>query len=214
MACAQQSASGRRRAPGAAGGESSLNINRAHRMVCHRTNIYALTRLGEGRARTAVGWGKGPETKNRIALLTALFTLAFPAMAGATLVINGGMFGVSLGNTLKQARQKLGRPNEVDHSGATTTWFYSERGLYIDFSRNNRVHDLETDGFSQRTASGVGVGSSETALMRLMPGVHCSPNFQGSQGSECIAASAHVVTDFHITGRRGLVQSVLISQKP
>lgn len=152
--------------------------------------------------------------KNRIALLTALFTLAFPAMAGATLVINRGMFGVSLANTVKQVRQKLGRPNEVDHSRGTTTWFYSGRGVYVDFSRDNRVHDLETQGFSQRTASGVGVGSSETAVMRLVPGIHCSPNSQDSRGVECIATSAHVLTDFHVTSRRGLVQSVLITRKP
>jgi hypothetical protein len=152
--------------------------------------------------------------KKRIALSAVLFTFAFPAVAGAMIVINRGMSGVSLGNTMQQVRHKLGRPDEIDHLGGTTTWWYTERGLYVDFRRSNRVYALETEGFSQRTASGVGVGSSETAVMRLVPGVHCSPNSQCSQGVECIAASAHVLTDFHVTSRRGLVQSVLISRKP
>ena len=148
--------------------------------------------------------------KKRIVLSAVLFTFACPAVAGATIVINGGMSGVSLGNTMKQVRHQLGRPNEVDHRGGTTAWSYTWRGLVIDF-RTNRVHDLSTLSKLQRTASGVGVGSSETAVMRLVPGVHCSPD---SQGAECIVASGHVLTDFHVTSRRGLVQYVLISRRP
>jgi hypothetical protein len=152
--------------------------------------------------------------KKRVVLSAVVVTFAFPAVAGATLVINSGMSRVSLGNTMKQVRQKLGRPSEVDRSGGTTTWFYLGRELSIDFSRQNRVHDLSTLSGSQRTASGVGVGSSETAVMKFVPGVHCSGSSQGPQGTDCIAASGHVFTDFHVTSRRGLVKSVLISQRP
>jgi hypothetical protein len=151
--------------------------------------------------------------EKRIALLAAVLAFAFPAIADAALVINDGVFGISLGNTTKQVRQKLGRPTEIDHHGGTTAWSYEWRGLYIDF-RNGRVHDLLLSSPSQRTASGVGVGSSETAIMRLVPGVHCSPNSERSQGIECIAAAGHTVTDFHVTTRRGLVQTVLITLKP
>jgi hypothetical protein len=152
--------------------------------------------------------------KKRIAVVAALFTFAFPAVAGATIVVNGGMSGVRLDNTMNQVRHALGRPNEVDHFGGTTAWFYASSGLSIDFGRTNRVHDLSTGGHSELTASGVGVGSSEVAVMRLVPGVHCSPNAPGSQGVDCTVSSAGVLTDFHVTTRRGLVQSVTISREP
>lgn len=152
--------------------------------------------------------------KKRIVVAAALLTFAFPAVAAATLVINSGLSGVSLDNTMKQVRHELGRPSAVDRSGGTTTWFYLGRGLSIDFGKNNRVHDLSTFSSSQRTASGVGAGSSETAVMKLVPGVHCSGSSQGPQGTDCIAASGHVFTDFHVTSRRGLVKSVLISRRP
>lgn len=152
--------------------------------------------------------------KKRIVFSAVLFTFAFPAVAGATLVVNSGVSGVSLGNTMKQVRQKLGRPNEVDRRGGTTAWSYTFRTLVIDFSRQNRVHDLSTLSGSQRTTSGVGVGSTETAVMKLVPGVHCSGSSQGPQGTDCIAASGHVFTDFHVTSQRGLVKYVLISRRP
>jgi hypothetical protein len=160
-----------------------------------------------------LGGEKGRGMTKRIALLSALLTFVFSAVAEAGLVINGGMFGVSLGSTMKQVRLKLGRPNEVDHRGGTIAWSYDSRGLVIDF-KENRVHDLSTDGFAQRSASGVGVGSTLTAVMRLVPRVHCSPRFQATQGFECISRSAHASTDFHVTSRRGLVQSVLITREP
>jgi hypothetical protein len=154
-----------------------------------------------------------PTTKKQIAVLAALFTFAFPALAGATIVINRGMFGVDLGNTMNQVRRTLGRPDQVDPRGGATAWSYYSRGLLIDFSRTNRVHDLSTESLSQSTASGVGIGSSETAVMRLGPAVHCPAVFPtGYQGFDCIVASGHVFTKFHITSRRGLVQYVLISR--
>ena len=150
--------------------------------------------------------------KKRTALLATLFTFAIPAVADATIVINRGMFGVSLGDTMTQIRHTLGRPNEVDHHGGITTWFYDARSLSVDFSRNKRVHALLTISPSQRTASGVGAGSSETAVMRLVPGVHCSP---GSQGDvDCTVTSGHVLTDFQVTTERGFVQSVLVTRTP
>jgi hypothetical protein len=151
--------------------------------------------------------------KKRIALLTAVLTFAFAAVADATLAVNHGMFGVSLGNTMQQVRHNLGSPDEIDHHAGTTAWSYDSRGLFIDF-RAGRVHDLSTGSPSQRTASGVGVGSSETAVMRLVPGVRCAPNSQGLQGIECVAASGNALTDFHVTSRRGLVQSVSVTLKP
>ena len=146
--------------------------------------------------------------------MAAVATFAFPAGAGATIVVNKGMFGISLGSTTTQVRHNLGRPYEVDHRGATTAWYYFERGLYVVFNREHRVRGLSTEGLSQHTTTGVGVGSSELAVIRLVPGVHCSPWSQDSRGIECVVASAHVSTDFHVSTRRGLVQYVLISRLP
>jgi uncharacterized membrane protein YadS len=56
----------------------------------------------------------------RIVLLGAVLALAMPAIAGATIVINHGMFGVSLGATMKQVRQKLGAPSDTSQTGGRT----------------------------------------------------------------------------------------------
>jgi hypothetical protein len=152
--------------------------------------------------------------KKRVALVAIVFTLAIPAVAGGTIVIGDGMFGVRLGATMGQVRHALGRPSQVDHRAGASAWSYDALGLVVDFSTNRRVHDLSTISPSQRTPNGVGVGSSEIALMRLVPGVHCSPRAHDSQDVDCTVASGNVVTDFQLTTPRYRVHSVLITRQP
>jgi hypothetical protein len=43
----------------------------------------------------------------RVAVLVTLLAVAFPAMATATIIVNRGMFGVTLGEMKKRVREAL-----------------------------------------------------------------------------------------------------------
>jgi hypothetical protein len=149
----------------------------------------------------------------RVALLAAVLALAFPAIASATILINRGMFGVSLGETMKQARQKLGAPGDASHTGGRTIWLYSRRKLGLEFrGTHNLLHFLYTENPKERTARGVGVGSSEQDVMRLVPGVKCGTT-PGLPGTDCfVFADRHgstYGTDFSIA-KNGRVGNVSI----
>jgi hypothetical protein len=111
----------------------------------------------------------------RVALLVAPFVLAFRGTAAARIVIGRGMFGASLGQTMHQVRTKLGTPDLVTQSAAGPDWLYVRPDLQLSFhGKAKRLTDLSTESPSQRTSRGVGVGSSQKDVMRLVPGVHCS----------------------------------------
>ncbi len=153
----------------------------------------------------------------RIALFTAAAVLVLPPFASATIVINRGMFGVSLGATMKQARQKLGPPTDVSHRRGRTTWFYFHRGLLLDFhGKKQLLHALYTENPKQRTTRGVGVGSTEPDVMRLVPGVQCGTT-PGTSGTDCLVfahrPSGTYATDFSIAAN-GRVGSVFIDWIP
>ena len=148
----------------------------------------------------------------RIAVVAALVGLAFPAVAGAKIVINRGMFGVSLGATMKQVRAKLGKASEVQRFQSATTWWYAGRDLTVNFGgKPLKVTSLFTENRKERTANGVGVGSSESAVKRLVPGVDCSTT--PDAGTHCLVpspTSLTLFTSFHI-GSKHKVDDVFIS---
>src|SRR5947209_5999653 len=148
----------------------------------------------------------------RIGALTIILTLAFPALAGARIVVNQSIAGVNLGESKQQVRSHLGAPAAVGHSGGATQWIYGARALLVGLS-NGRVVEVYTKNPSQKTASGIGVGSSQAAVKSRIKGVKCQ-HVKGFSGQECIVLTAHGVkewtTDFHL-GPNGHVQSVLVN---
>ena len=89
--------------------------------------------------------------------------------AAATIRPQRGMSGVSLGMTKAQVQAKLGRP--IGTGGGR---FYYAR-VWVGF-RLGRAVEITTTRSSERTASGVGVDSSEAALRRAYPSVTCGPS--------------------------------------
>ena len=138
----------------------------------------------------------------RIGVLTAIAVLAFPAVAGAKIVVNQSIAGVSLGESMKQVRSHLGAPPHVTHGSGTTTWKYVPgRLLLVVFGGKGHVAEVFTENPSQRTPGGIGVGSSQAAVKSHIKGVMCT-HVPGFAGTECIVSvrhgSSNWTTDFHV----------------
>jgi hypothetical protein len=109
---------------------------------------------------------------------TALIALALPASAAARIVPQRGIAGANLDMTQQQVRAKLGKPDGVRHPtspifGQYTTWLYG--GTSVDMFRNQdgKVFNVSTTSKSQKTSTGVGVGSTVTAVKQGLRNVKC-----------------------------------------
>ena len=89
--------------------------------------------------------------------------------AAATIRPQYGMSRVVLGMTKAQVRARLGAP--IGTGGGR---FYYAR-VWVGF-RLGRVTEVTTTRSTERTASGVGVDSSEAAVRAAYPSVVCGPS--------------------------------------
>ena len=149
--------------------------------------------------------------RKRVFVLAVLLVLAVPAVADARIVVGREMFGVTLGATMKQVRHTLGVRTGAHRLSRSVVWDYSRLDLKVDFE-HGVVRDLSTQDPKQRTVYGVGVGSSELEVRRLVPDVVCSP-MRDYRGTDCVAAVVRddyrSRTDFQIAN--GVVDSVVMS---
>src|SRR5437667_1078540 len=106
--------------------------------------------------------------RRTLALGLAGAVLVFAAAAHATIRPQRGMSGVALGMTKAQVRARLGAP--VGSGGGR---FYYAR-VWVGF-RLGRVVEVTTARSSERTASGIGVDSSEADVRGAYPSVVCAP---------------------------------------
>ena len=104
--------------------------------------------------------------RRTLALVLAGAVLALPATAAATIRPQKGMSGLSLGMTKAQVQSKLGRP--IGTGGGR--YYYAR--VWVAF-RLGRVVEITTTRSSERTASGIGVDSTEAAVRRAYPSVTC-----------------------------------------
>jgi len=109
--------------------------------------------------------------------------------------IDRGIAGARLGNTRAEVRAALGKPSKVitgsNDFGPFTTFRYRGR-LLVNFQGSKRVSSVSTSGRGDRTAAGVGVGSSEAAVKAKVKGVKC----------ETIAGSRSCHTNDFTVGQR------------
>lgn len=149
----------------------------------------------------------------RIGVLTVIAVLAFPALAGAKVVVSQSIAGVNLGETMKQVHGRYGTATSTKKANGRLNWVYKGRQLLVAFGSTGRVIEVFTVNPAQRTAGGIGVGSSQAAVMSHIKGVQCVhvPTYQGK---ECVVSVRHGAfdwtTDFHL-GPGGHVQSVLVN---
>jgi hypothetical protein len=106
------------------------------------------------------------------AVLVSVAALAVPASADARFVVNESMAGVTLGMTGEQVRARLGAPTKVTRHGRLRNLVYRRPNMFVTLV-GGRVHILSTDGRGQRGRLGIGVGTREARLKRVLPTVIC-----------------------------------------
>lgn len=104
-----------------------------------------------------------------LAISAAGITLLAVQPAVATIRPQHGMSRVVLGMTKAQVRARLGAP-----IGNGAGRFYYAR-VWVGF-RLGRVAEITTTRSTERTASGIGVDSSEADVRRAYPSVVCAPS--------------------------------------
>src|SRR5690348_16519955 len=111
----------------------------------------------------------------RAFLVVASAALMLAPAAGATIVPQRGIAGVTVGMTPGKVRAVLGKPSSVKYGsndfGSDTIFRY--RGLQVEFQGNTKVTAVSTTWKTELTRSGVGVGSSEAQLKKGVKGLTC-----------------------------------------
>ena len=154
----------------------------------------------------------------RRALLPLLALLALPATATADaagtrvttralrLIPQVSIRGVSLGMTPAQTEAVLGRP-DARHKGrqpgigATLTLTFGLVTVRFDGVKpSSEAVTITTTSRKERTARGVGVGSSEAIVRQRVPGVKCLEEYGYRHCVVGVQKAGQVVTDFSIGG--------------
>lgn len=143
-----------------------------------------------------------------ISLVAAVLVAAAPA--AAKIEVQRGMAGLELRMTKAQVRARLGTPTKVrtgkNDFGRFTEFTYPR--VIVLFQSSPRATAFRTFSPLERTARGVGVGSTEADVKAKVPRVTCRTE---SQFRHCFVGKflpGHVVTDFQI--RRGKVTSAVV----
>lgn len=135
-------------------------------------------------------------------ILAVAAVLALPSTASASIRINTGIDGAKIGQTKTQIKAVLGNPsqtvNGMNDFGAFTEYRYTNEKLRVVFQGNAGATLLETKGLGDRTASGVGVGSTETFLKAKLAGEVCSTSGGVRSCHIGTLTAGHRVTDFFI----------------
>ena len=110
-----------------------------------------------------------------LALLGVVATAVLAPVADARIVPQHGIAGVAIGMSQAQVRAVRGKPVRVvrgAHEFRPYVDFHYSR-LRVSFQGRERVTFVSTTRRSERTPTGVGVGSTERAVRRGVRGVRC-----------------------------------------
>jgi hypothetical protein len=104
----------------------------------------------------------------RVVVLLAVLSLIAASPSAATIRPQYGMSKVALGMTKAQVQARLGRP--IGSGGGRV--YYAR--VWVGF-RLGRVVEITTTRSTERTASGIGIDSTEAAVRHAYPSVVCAP---------------------------------------
>lgn len=132
--------------------------------------------------------------------------------ASAKIVLQRGMAGIQLGMTKSTVLAKLGNPMHIKNSsndfGTYTRFDYAN--LTVLFQGGLRVSALRTTSRSERTAAGIGVGSTVAAVKAKVPKVKCAKEFGFRHCYVGAFKPGRVITDFLV--KNGRVWQVVIGR--
>lgn len=139
-----------------------------------------------------------------LALTVVVVGLALPSSASALIQIDRGIAGARLNNTPAEVPAALGKPGRVvrgrNDFGPFTVFRY--RGaISVAFQGRRNVTSVTIKGLGDRTARGVGVGSTEQGVERRVRGITCETFFGTTRSCHTGNYRAGTrVTDFRIKG--------------
>ena len=144
----------------------------------------------------------------RIALSAVLCYLAAVGTAAAAgegrVVVQQGIAGLRLGMTQSQVKAKVGLPARVERGrnelGPYTTYRY--RTYSVTFFAGPRATQIETRSPRERTARGIGVGSTRAAVRANVAGVRCLIEFGYDHCYVGVWKPGRKITDFAIENGR------------
>ena len=144
-----------------------------------------------------------------VAAATALLSVT---PAGGAIVVQRSIAGVALGMTKAQVRAILGSPTRVRDGKSPAGHFvqlvYGRVTVEFQDAPHVTVTTLRTSSRLERTATGVGVGSTERAVRRAVPDVAC---YGWKGGRQCILGKllpGRAVTIFEL--ERGHVTELVV----
>ncbi|HMM49682.1 MAG TPA: hypothetical protein PKE32_08760 [Miltoncostaeaceae bacterium] len=108
--------------------------------------------------------------------------VAIPAVAQAKIVPGSKVAGVALGDSAAKVKATLGTPEPG--SNILNYRYLKRHGLGVYFVAGKAL-DITVVGKKQRTASGIGVGSTRAALEKAYPKAKCRPALVGTNAFEC-----------------------------
>ena len=147
-----------------------------------------------------------------VAVVTAIVcTAASASPAGAVIQVQRGISGIRLGMSPARVKAGLGKPRKTrtgtNPFGPFTQFLYRGR-ITVTFQGNANVTAIAIRGNTDKTPSGVGVGSTEAAVKAGVRGVKCE-TIAGSRDCHVGAFTpGKRITDFLI--RNGKVSRVTV----
>lgn len=149
-----------------------------------------------------------------VGLVSVICVLSFAANAQAVIQVQRGISGIRLNMSSAQVKASLGSPAKVKHGsnpfGSFTQYMY-DGGITVTFQGDRNVTAVAITGHTDRTASGVGVGSTEAQVKHGVRGVKCDAGNHPNGVTSCHVGSFKPggrVTDFLI--RHGRVSRVTV----
>jgi hypothetical protein len=140
-----------------------------------------------------------------------LAPLGAPAAAEALIQVDRGIAGARLGNSRAEVRAALGAPassrSGTNDFGPFLQWRF-KGAITVTFQGRREVSTVTTTGRGDRTARGVGVGSTEAAVKARVRGVKCETFASLRSCHTGNLLPGRRVTDFRIVG--GKVDRVVV----